>query len=115
MRLLATVIPNWPKLAWVAAIDNELQEVHVICGPMVEIGDEWIVEAVWGYFSKGDFDRTDLIFGSGVRVRGDEVVFVSSGSTLDRLWHCQKQNISYAANSLPALMRGGGCRLNRRL
>ena len=55
MRLLATVIPNWPKLAWVAAIDNELQEVHVICGPMVEVGNEWVVEAVWaGDFWEGD-------------------------------------------------------------
>jgi hypothetical protein len=77
---------NWSPLAWVAECSESRPVINVRHGPSVEIRDAWFCEAVWdGEFDAGDFDRTDLIFGSGGRLRDGRVVFVSSGSTVDRL------------------------------
>ena len=72
---------------------------------MVETSDDWIVEAVWaGEFHNGDFDRTDLVFGTGIRIRDDVVDFVTSGTTFEQLWYTTQQDVTYVANSLPALL-----------
>ena len=47
--------------------------------------------------SRGDFDQTDLIFGSGVRLRGDKVAFVSSGAGQERLWHASLAGMTRCA------------------
>ena len=70
MDLRPIQIESWPKLAWVARLPLCAKRVDVFHGPMVEVGSDWCVEAVWaGEFEDGDFDRTDLVFGSGVRRR----------------------------------------------
>ncbi|MBN1854467.1 MAG: hypothetical protein JW829_17175 [Pirellulales bacterium] len=81
-------------------------------GPCVEINDRWAVEAVWaGDFGNGDFDQTDLVFGTGIRMRENRIVFVSSGTTLDRLCYCWHDNSWYVSNSLPALLAGANLSL----
>jgi len=105
MMLREKKINGWPKLAWVAVLKNGAQQVNVFHGPMVEVSEDWCVEAVWaGCFEDGDFDQTDLIFGSGVRCRDNKVIFVSSGATTDRLWRLEKKSFHYVSNSLPALL-----------
>ena len=72
---------------------------------MVETSSDWIVEAVWdGDFSEGDFDKTDLVFGTGIRVRDDQLIFVSAGTVFDRLWHVRVNNTWHVSNSLPGLL-----------
>jgi hypothetical protein len=103
-RLITRTIARWPKLAWSAILTPGSTDVKFLHGPCMEVTEQWAVEAVWaGDFSEGDFDRTDLIFGSGVRCRGNEVVFVSSGTAMDRLWYCEKECVLYVSNSLAAL------------
>ena len=52
----------------------------------MEVCDTWFCEAVWdGDYEAGDFDLTDLVFGSGGRLRDERAIFVSSGTTVDRL------------------------------
>ncbi|MCP6324561.1 hypothetical protein NL453_29470, partial [Klebsiella pneumoniae] len=71
-------------------------------GPGVETRDEWYCEAAWcGNFADGDFDQTERVFGSGGRLRGDGVTFVSAASTLDRLIWFSDDNRSLVSNSLP--------------
>lgn len=112
MQLKPKVVPNWPKLAWVATFAEGSREIEVLHGPMVEVADDWVVEAVWaGEFESGDFDRTDLVFGSGVRCRENEVDFVSSGTGADRIWHCRHRNSWHVSNSLPALLASAGLSL----
>lgn len=112
MKLLTKVIPNWPKLAWVASISAKERELTVLHGPMVETTDRWIAEAVWaGDFGAGDFDRTELVFGTGIRCGDGIVEFVSSGTTFDRLWHTTHQGKIWVANSLPGLMAVTGLQL----
>ena len=112
MTLRSREVPDWPKLAWVAACTEGSCEIQVFHGPSVETCDEWCVEAVWaGTFTDGDFDRTDLVFGTGIRTRQKHVAFVSSGTTLDRLWYCRSSAGWNVSNSLPAMLAFGRNRL----
>jgi len=105
MRLIPKLVPQWPKLAWLAPFTKGCQGIDVYHGPMVEVSDKYIVEAVWdGDFAEGDFDRTSLVFGSGIRCRDDGVIFVSAGTAADRLWHCYDRGHGCVSNSLPALL-----------
>jgi hypothetical protein len=73
-------------------------------GSRVETAQDWFAEAVWpGPFREGGFDQTDLVFGSGGRMSGGTVTFVSSGSTVDRLVSIQVGTHAYVSNSLVAL------------
>jgi len=107
MRLAPKLIAGWPKLAWLAIAPPGADAVEVLHGPCVEAGDGWCAEAVWaGSFDAGDFDRTDLVYGSGVRVRDGRVIFVSPGTGVDRLWYACREATWYVSNSLPALLAG---------
>jgi hypothetical protein len=102
MKLTFIACPEWPPLAWLAKCSES--EVAVTHGSQVEISADWFAEAVWaGPFGAGEIDHTDLIFGSGGRLREGCVVFVSSGSTLDRLVAYQG-TVTYVSNSLVALL-----------
>jgi hypothetical protein len=91
-------------LAWTAILAPGAEEVRLLHGERVEVCEEWAVEAVWaGDYGAGDFDQTDLVFGTGVRCRDNRVVFVTSGTAMDRLWYCQKEGTWYVSNSLGAL------------
>ena len=105
-RLRPTVVPGWPKLAWVAKMRNGFHEIEVLCGPLVERGDDWIAEAVWaGPFIHGDFDKTDLVFGTGIRIRRNRTVFVTSGTVFDRLVFCQRGDSWHVSNSFRRFWR----------
>jgi hypothetical protein len=105
MELVYEPIAGWPPLAWIAACDRASGQVRVRHGPSVETRDDWFCEAVWaGEFGEGDFDRTDLIVGSGARLRDGRLVFVSSGTTVDRLQSMETSEGVLVSNSLPCLM-----------
>jgi hypothetical protein len=112
MKLDFEPVPDWPKLAWVASFTKHIDTIAVYHGPCVETREQWCVEAAWaGEFSDGAFDLTDLVFGSGIRCRGNSVVFVSSGTTLERLWYVQRADCWFVANSLPAILAVAGLSL----
>src|SRR5439155_9750268 len=82
MRLRYTALPAWPPLAWLARLTPG-DTVEVFHGSDVAIEQEWFGEAVWdGPYPLGDMDHTDVVFGSGGRLRwgllGSSVTFVSS-------------------------------------
>src|SRR5438552_14536776 len=105
MRLTTIPVREWPRLAWLAVCRCASTEVRCFIGAKVETADEWFSEAVWaGPHSQGDFDETDLVFGSGGRVRGDVAVFVSAGSTVDRLHVLERDDEAWISNSLPCLV-----------
>jgi hypothetical protein len=95
-------ILGWPSLAWMARCSET--DVVLAHGSRVETRPEWFAEAVWdGSFGEGRLDQTDLVFGSGGRVSGRTITFVSSGSTVDRLLSIQVGKYVYVSNSLVAL------------
>ena len=109
MRLLTMTVSEWPRSAWLAVCDRQRGEVTVFVGPRVEVGDGWLCEGIWDApYVEGDLDRTDLVFGSGVRLRDDSVVFVSSGTTVDRLHALEHECEQYVSNSLPCLLAATG-------
>ena len=82
-----------------------IDEVLVRCGPQVETGNEWFCEAAWaGDYEEGAFDHTDIVAGTGGRLRDAGAYFVSSGSTVDRLHSFQRNGEVLVSNSLPCLL-----------
>jgi hypothetical protein len=103
----------WPPLAWLAKATVGCTEVEVRHGNMVETADDWFCEAVWdGPFEAGDFDQTDLIFGSGARRRSTTARFISCGSTCDRLQSLQLSDSIWISNSLACLLTTTGASLD---
>ena len=74
-------------------------------GSRVEVRDQFFGELAWsGDFDTGEFDQTDIVAGSGGRCRGNTLVFVSSGSTVDRLHFLETLEVGWISNSLACLL-----------
>ena len=105
--------PSWPSLAWVAILKPGSNQIIVRCGVNVERNQRWFCEAVWDdQFGRGNFDRTDIVAGSGGRCRGKQLTFVSSGSLLDRLNYMTIDGITLVSNSLSALAAETGAKVD---
>ena len=104
-RLETSVVPAWPRLAWLARLRPDEPAVAVLHGAGLEVADDWLCEAVWDdAFEAGGFDRTDVVAGSGVRLRHGRATFVSAGSTVDRLQSAHAHGAYWVSNSLPCLL-----------
>lgn len=102
---------DWPRLAWFARAGRS-GSVVVEAGAGVHIDAEWFGDVVWdGPFADADFDRTELVFGSGARIREGHIVFVSAGQTGDRLHSVETPDGLVVSNSLPCLLAGLGASL----
>jgi hypothetical protein len=105
MKIQYRAMPSWPPLAWACRCSEGETNVTVFHGSKVETREEWFCEAVWdGEFSAGSFDETEVVEGSGGRMRDGGLVFVSSGSTVDRLQWIGKGNPLWISNSLACLL-----------
>ncbi|WP_347159486.1 hypothetical protein [Pontibacter chitinilyticus] len=99
------LLAAWPSLAWAARCTSSSSTITVFHGPKVETRPAWFCEATWdAEYNAGDFDLTDLVFGSGGRVREEQVLFVSSGTTVDRLQSLADEEGVWISNSLACLM-----------
>jgi hypothetical protein len=105
MNLTYTCIEDWPPLAWLATCDPDTASVEVLHGRRVETQPDWFAEAAWdGEYEQADFDHTDLVYGTGGRLRKDELTFVSSATTVERLHSLQADGRVYVSNSLACLL-----------
>src|SRR5437763_1625484 len=105
LRLRYTRVAHWPPLAWLARCTASDREIEVLHGERVEVAHDWFCEAAWtGEYESADFDKSDVVFGSGARVRGDRVTFVSSSSTVDRLHALELPDGVWLSNSLVCLL-----------
>jgi hypothetical protein len=97
----------WPPNAWLAKCEAGDDRVSVLHGCGVETCAEFFCEAVWaGSYGDGDFDRTDIVAGSGGRLRAEGVTFVGSGNVVDRLNSYTNGNTAWVSNSLACLLTG---------
>ena len=109
MRFAYALMRDWPPLAWLARCSPTRPVVDVFHGPGVERTAEWFCEAVWaGAYETGGFDHTDVVFGSGGRLRNSTATFVSSGTTVDRLQSLETTDATWVSNSLPCLLAAVG-------
>lgn len=98
-------VADWPKLAWVAEWRADEEKLIVRHGGCAELSNEWIVEGVWDEpFENGDFDKTDIFFGSGIRYRAGKYIFVPSASMFDRILYLKKKNSVFFSNTLPGIL-----------
>jgi len=74
-----------------------------------------MVEGAWdGNFSSGDFHRTENFFGSGIRVEGERVYFVTSSALVDHLFYCVDREALLVSNSLVVLLGFTGATLDEK-
>ena len=100
-----------PKLAWVAFHDLGSDMLTVYNGSAVEYGKDWIVEGVWDDdFRQAGFHKSEIFFGSGIRVDGEAIHFVPSKALVDRIIYCINGKRLMVSNSLIALMAFTGAR-----
>jgi hypothetical protein len=106
MRFEFLLVSDWPSLAWLSRCQRGSSTIVVAHGPGVESRDGWFGEVAWaGDYGSGAFDETDVVAGSGGRINGDEAVFVSPGSTVDRLQVLDEgQGTAWVSNSLACLL-----------
>jgi hypothetical protein len=105
MQLDCTTMAHWPPLAWLAECPIDDDTILVYHGNWVETRKDWFCEAVWaGDFPAGDFDKTDIVSGTGTRIRDTGVWFVSSGSNINRLHSLSRDGAQLVSNSLICLL-----------
>ncbi len=105
MKILYVPVKGWPPLVWLAVCKKYDSSITVYTGERIEKADDWFCEAVWaGSYELGDFDLTDIIAGSGGRVRDGKIVLVSAGNTVDRLNSLEKEDSVLVSNSLTCLL-----------
>ena len=105
--------PQMPKLGWLAWVDQNARRVRVEHGLAVECRPEWMVEGIWdGDFTKGEFHQSQNFFGSGLRLVGDTVHFVTCSTSSDRLLYCPLDQGYIFSNSLVLLLAATGARLD---
>lgn len=106
---------HWPPLAWLAECSANDETIGVYHGTWIETKERWFCEAVWaGDFLAGDFDKTDIVSGSGARIRDNTLWFVSSASNINRLHSLRKGGTTFVSNSLICLLARveGNCDLD---
>ena len=114
IRFRPTLEPAWPALSWIARCERSDPVITVRHGPQVEIREDWFCEAAWdGEFESGGFDQTEVVFGSGGRLRGGRAVFVSSASTVDRLQFLELGDTTWISNSLACLLAVSGVTVDK--
>lgn len=94
-----------PKLAWLLVLDGEKANAYV--GPSVEVRDEGFVEGMWaGEFSKFNFDKSEYLFGSGVRIRNGELIVCPPKHTREKLFllRDRQKDITYVSNSIAFIL-----------
>lgn len=112
-RLSARRCPQLPRLGWAAAIPRDGGDVVALCGEEVEIADDWLVEGVWdGSFERGEFHRSEALFGSGLRLDGARVLACASTALVDRLVYFEVGDRVVVSNSLLVLLAVSGARFD---
>ena len=66
-----------------------------------------------GAFHEGNFHRTEVFFGSGIRKDNEKIYFVTSCALTDRILYCADRNGFVFSNSLLLLLGFTGARLDR--
>jgi hypothetical protein len=112
LNLQFNSVANWPPLAWLARCERKSGPVTIFHGSRVEAAADWFCEAVWaGDYAAADFDRTDIVAGSGARLRPEGLMFVGAGSTVDRLNSLESEDSVWVSNSLSCLLSATGARV----
>lgn len=113
LRFEYVAMPSWPPLAWLTYCERGNSNLRVHHGTQVELTESFFCEAVWaGDYTSGAIDETDIVAGSGGRLRGESAIFVSPGTTVDRLQFMRNERGVWVSNSLPCLLFASGANVD---
>ncbi len=102
-RIIAKEMPKWPKLAWYAEWNKHDDSIRVFHGDAVEVREDRFFEGVWdGDFEKGEFQHAPAFCGSGVVLKGHDVVLVPTFVPNERIYVTKNDQCNHqcASNSL---------------
>ena len=106
MKFICELSNDLPKLSWICICQKISGNIYVYHGSCVEVKkDMFCIAGIWdGEFAEGDFDKTDIVAGTGIRFRGNRVIFVPPGNTIDRIISYMSQDYLFVSNSFSALL-----------
>ncbi len=111
--LSSRLIDGLPRLGWIASTSRGSTLVELLHGKDVEVGPTWAVEGVWdGPFADGEFERSLVFFGTGLKLLNNGVVFATSRDCIGRLFYCEIGAERFVSNSLLLLLARTGARLD---
>ncbi|MFI8592234.1 hypothetical protein [Dietzia maris] len=101
------------RLAWVAVIDRNSDEIALSHGAQVDGGEGWFAEAVWdGPFSREGLQSAKYLFGSAGYADASTFTVRASSALVDRVLTAESADKIIASNSLPALLAATGIELD---
>lgn len=113
MRIVYSHSPDLPRLAWLAAVDRDIDVVAVYHGHDVEVAPTFFFEGAWGgEFADPAFHTTEVVFGTGAILVGDDLYFVPSVATTEFIFYHVSDTAVVASNSLPLLLARVGDELD---
>lgn len=105
MNLKIVKKENLPKLAWLAQLKENKNNITLFCGSWVEARSHFFVEGAWdGDFNDANFDTSVIFMGSGGIVNSDYVTFVTPCNTIEALYSIKHEDTYYISNSIPFLL-----------
>ena len=105
MELRSRCNPGLPRLAWCARVNRGVDQVTVEHGPWVEVQPQFFFEGAWsGPFEAAALYEATAVLGSGGMLHGDDVVFIPSSHTLERLYSVRLPDAVLVSNSLVYLL-----------
>ena len=97
--------PGLPRLAWIAEYKSVNQNLIVHHGRDVEVGDDFLVEGAWdGRYEDFDFDTSNHFFGSGLKIKENELIVAPSTGLVDRILIGESQERYFISNSLVEIL-----------
>lgn len=102
-KIIAKEMSEWPKLSWYAEWNKNDDSIRVFHGHAVEVRKDRWFEGVWdGDFEKGEFQHAPAFCGSGVVLKGHDVVLVPSFVPNERIYVTKNDQCNHqcASNSL---------------
>ena len=98
-----TVHNELPPLSWLARVYDNKVEGH--CGANVELFNYGLVEGCWdGPFEEYGFKGAENLFGTGMVIENNAVIFVAPTHTLEALYLLHGHGSLIASNSLAFLL-----------
>ena len=112
-NILYIMDDDLPKLGWIVKVDIEKKHILARHGKYVECREDWMVEGIWDQpFNEGNFHNTEVFFGSGMRIVGDSICFITSSALTDRILLCEDKGNILVSNSLLLLLAYTGAQLD---
>ncbi|WP_141437049.1 hypothetical protein [Blastococcus aggregatus] len=110
--LTVTRLEHLPRLAWLVQLDQGSDTVSATVGPWVDARPDAVFEGTWAGDVSSDFSDSFSLFGSGVLLRGDELVVAAPCHTMEAVYSVRHDGKLAFSNSIAFLLEAVGVELD---